>query len=402
VGVSLGRSTSASEVPLAAQPAHAAVAGGRRLVRSLAWAALAGQAVFIASWIAAGALQPGYSHIDQGVSELGAANAAHPWIVNAGTVVLGLSIAALAPAVRAVLERRRAAAVAAALFAAAGALLALTGVFNLDCGLSRDSCLARLHAGELSWRTYAHLWSGLGFDLALALTPFALARALWPRPSGMLALAAGVNGVVVLAVIQGLAAAEVDGLGLVERLGLAVVHLWVSIVATGVLHSTRRATQPSAPAPLRPREFFEGSWSGEGVLVPWPFCVWRRFPVRFHARREFTWLTDEAWLMDDVASFRSGWVESRRRFFQLVAPDRIHVTADDAPDGTDLLLEEGGYRIAPYRFLVAVGPLRFALWCREEHRLEPDGTIVDAMRLRWHGLPVARITIRARAEREPA
>jgi hypothetical protein len=49
---------------------------------------------------------------------------------------------------------------------------------------------------------------------------------------------------------------------------------------------------------------------------------------------------------------------------------------------------------------VPVGPLRFVLWCRESHRLQPDGTIVDTMRLRWHGLPVARITIRAGAKRE--
>src|SRR4051794_7619712 len=38
------------------------------VARKLAWAALVGQVVFIASWVVAGALQPGYSHADQGVS----------------------------------------------------------------------------------------------------------------------------------------------------------------------------------------------------------------------------------------------------------------------------------------------------------------------------------------------
>jgi hypothetical protein len=370
------------------------------LARSLAWTALAGQLVFVASWVVAGALEPGFSHVEQGVSELGASDAANAWIVNAGIVVLGLSIAGLAPGVLAVLARRRATWVAASLFAVAGVLLALGGVFQLDCGLSQDRCLDSWRAGELSWQHDAHLWVGLGFDLALVLTPFALARSLWPRPSGLLALSAGVDGVVILVAFQAFAASDAAGGGIVQRVGLAVVHLWVLIVAVGILHSTRTEPKPSELAPLRPREFFEGSWSGEGELVPWPFFLWRRYPVRFHAKREFSWLSDEAWLMDDVATFGSGWVESRRRFFQLVAPDRIHVTADDAPDGTDLLLEEAGYRIAPYRFLVAVGPLRFALWCREEHRLGPDRTIVDTMRLRWHGLPVARITIRARAGRE--
>jgi hypothetical protein len=397
------RSSSASSVPLAAGVHGDATAGSPPArARPLAWTALAGQLLFIASWTVAGALDPGYSHIEQGVSELGAGDAEHPWIVNAGIVVLGLSIAALAPGLLAVLPRRRATRVAAALFAVAGVALALGGVFQLDCGMSQDRCMDRWEAGELSWQHDTHLWVGLGFDLAFVLTPFALARSLWPRPSGLLALSSGVNGVVILVAFQALAASDPAAWGLAQRVGLGVVHLWVLIVAVGILHSTRREPRPSELTPLRPREFFEGAWAGEGELVPWPFLLWRRSPLRFHARREFTWLSDEAWLMDDVATFRSGWVESRRRFFHLVAPDRIHVTADDAPDGTDLLLEEEGYRIAPYRFLVAVGPLRFALWCREAHRLEPDGTVVDTMGLRWHGLPVARITIRARAERERA
>src|SRR3712207_7871318 len=45
--------------------------------------------------------------------------------------------------------------------------------------------------------------------------------------------------------------------------------------------------------------------------------------------REFSFISDDAWLMDDVASFRSGRVERRRRFFHLVEPDRVHVTAED-------------------------------------------------------------------------
>ncbi|HEX2231905.1 MAG TPA: DUF998 domain-containing protein [Thermoleophilaceae bacterium] len=399
--MSLSRSSYAPSAPLAAEARDAGTARSPAagLARPLAWAALAGQLVFVASWLVAGALDPGYSHLEQGVSELGAGNAENAWIANAGLVVLGLSIAALAPGLLAVLPRRRAALVAAALFAIAGPLLALGGVFPLDCGLSQDPCVDRWEAGELSWQHDAHLWVGLGFEVAFVLTPFAIARSLWPRPSGLLALAAGIDGVIILAAFQIVAGSDVAAWGLAHRVGLAVVHLWVVIVAVGILHSTRERPSPSELVPLRPREFFEGSWSGEGELVPWPHFVWRRFPLRFHARREFKWLSEEVWLMDDVATFRRGWVERRRRFFHLVSPDRIHVTADDAPDGTDLMLEEAGYRIAPYRFVVPVGPLRFVLWCRESHRLDPDGSIVDTMRLRWHGLPVARITIRADANR---
>src|SRR4051812_36274557 len=45
---------------------------GEVAVRRFVWIALAGQVLFVVSWIVGGALEPGYSHIEQGVSELGA------------------------------------------------------------------------------------------------------------------------------------------------------------------------------------------------------------------------------------------------------------------------------------------------------------------------------------------
>src|SRR6476619_1131466 len=112
----------------------------RRSIRSLAVAALAAQVVFIAAWIVAGALQPHYSHARAGISELGAAGAAHPWIVNGAIVVLGLSFIALAIALRPVLPRRRASTLAVALFAAAGVAIAAAGPLNLDCQISGSAC----------------------------------------------------------------------------------------------------------------------------------------------------------------------------------------------------------------------------------------------------------------------
>src|SRR3954452_6159264 len=129
--------------------------------RALAWAAIAGQVVFTVCWIVAGALEPGYSYLDQAVSELGAKDAAHPLIDNAGIVVLGLSLVALGVALLGALPRRRARAVAVALFAAAGAAIVVEGFARLDCGLSNDACEAAWRAGALSWTTDAHLWGSL-------------------------------------------------------------------------------------------------------------------------------------------------------------------------------------------------------------------------------------------------
>jgi hypothetical protein len=117
--LSSGSSSSASSVPLGARLGGTPTTAHRLapLARPFAWAALAGQLVFVLAWIVAGALEPGYSHVEQGISELAARDATNPWIVGAGIVVLGLSIAALAPGVLAVLPRRRATVLAAALFA---------------------------------------------------------------------------------------------------------------------------------------------------------------------------------------------------------------------------------------------------------------------------------------------
>src|SRR3954447_21311691 len=166
----------------------------RSTARALTWVALAGQVVFIAAWVVAGALEPGYSHIDQAVSELAARTAAHPGIVTAGVVAFGLSFAALGMAMPAALPRRRAGRIAAALFVGAGLAIALTAVFRLDCGPSVEHCRDLWRDGALSWQQDAHVWTAFGAQLLLAATPFAIAAALWPAPSGLAALGSGVVG----------------------------------------------------------------------------------------------------------------------------------------------------------------------------------------------------------------
>src|SRR3954466_4243103 len=137
------------------------------MVRKLTWFALAGQVVFVASWVVAGALEPGYSHADQGVSELGARTAEHPLIVNAGLVVFGLTFVALGVALLAVLPAR----LAAALFVAGGIAVIASGVIRLDCGISDPHCEALWRAGKLSWHESGHLWVGLISRLLLPPPP---------------------------------------------------------------------------------------------------------------------------------------------------------------------------------------------------------------------------------------
>jgi uncharacterized protein DUF998 len=369
----------------------------RSTVRGLAWAALAGQLVFIASWIVAGALEPGYSHLDNYVSALGGKHAAHPWIVNAGILVLGASVVALGVAVLQALPRRRAAVVAALLFAGAGVALGLEGVFRVDCSFASQHCEDLWRAGRLSWETDAHLWAGSVGQLLFALTPFAIARALWPSPVAAASLAAGLYGLAFGVAVFFLGGSGSAG-GLVQRTGLAVLHLWVLIVAVGILHSTRAEPRPGPLVPLRPRDFFAKTWSGEGELMLRPFFLGRFFAQRFSATRQSVWLSDTLFRLDDEAGFGEGRSQRRQAYCEFVADDHVRLTAGDFPDGADVWLEEDGYRTTPFRMAFPIGPLPVLLRCHDLSRVEPDGTLVNTFDVRdvVFGVPLARVTFRVR------
>jgi hypothetical protein len=83
----------------------------------------------------------------------------------------------------------------------------------------------------------------------------------------------------------------------------------------------------------------------------------------------------------------------------LVAPDHVRVTSDPLLDGTEILLEDDGYRIVPYRVAIPVGPVHFGLTVRDSATVE-DGTLVNRLRIRWFGVPVARVELRARPRAE--
>jgi len=147
--------------------------------------------------------------------------------------------------------------------------------------------------------------------------------------------------------------------------------------------------------PLQPREFFRGVWRGEGELLPHPLlrAFLPRQPFRFSS--EVTWLTDTIWLVEDRFAFASGRTLSRKMFAELVAPDRIHVTADDMPLGADIELHERGFRFTPY---FALGSYReggrlYRLRCFDECRLDDEGYLHDTIEMRYWGLPVATMRI---------
>jgi hypothetical protein len=375
---------------------------GMKWVRLVAWFAIAAQVLFVAAWVVAGALEDGYSHLDHHVSELGADGAANPAIVNVAILLLGLSLAAVAAALARVLPTRPATRVAVALFVLAGLGIVISAVFNADCSTAVDpACQARWDAWEVDTSAKIHGWASFGTELVLLGTPFALARALWDSPVSAPTLVAGVAGLAIAVGVTVLFGIDHAPDGLTQRLSLLALHVWIVLIAVGLLWSTRRAPEPPPATPLRPSDFFANAWAGEGELVPFPAFLWRRFARRLRVRREATFLSDESWYFDDRTWLSDGTlIDERRVFCTLVAPDRVRVTADPLLDGTEILLEEDGYRIVPYRVSVPVGPIHFGVSVRDSATVD-DGTLVNRLRVSWFGLPVARVERRVRPEPKP-
>jgi hypothetical protein len=209
---------------------------------------------------------------------------------------------------------------------------------------------------------------------------------------------AGVSGLAFGAAVFFLGGSDSLPGGLIQRIGLALLHLWVVIVAVGILHATRREPPPGKIVPLRPRDFFATAWAGTGETVLRPFFLGRFFAQRYTATRESTWLSDSLFRLEDEASFGDGRSQRRQTYCEFVADDHVRLTAGDLPDGADAWLEEGGYRTTPFRVAFPLGPLPLLFRCHDLSHVEPDGTLVNAFDVRGviFGLPVARVTFRVR------
>jgi Protein of unknown function (DUF998) len=233
----------------------------RGRVRTLACLALAAQVVFVAGWIIAGALEQGYSPIRSYVSELGRRGAANPWIFDVSVVAWGLGFIALAIALASALRTRRWAWVAPALFIFAGVCAILDAPLRLDCATTVSHlCRAQEKAGALSWREYGHIWASFGIEVSLLLTPFALARSLWPGRLARFVVLGGVAVAIALVLLAGLAgwigahSPYSWDAGLWQRLWLMVVHGWVLICGAALIFEAnlRAGRSDRTAAPIAP------------------------------------------------------------------------------------------------------------------------------------------------------
>ena len=141
--------------------------------------------------------------------------------------------------------------------------------------------------------------------------------------------------------------------------------------------------------PLQYREFFAGIWKGQGVLIPHPLLRWLLPTETLSFESRTSWLSETVWMLKESFVLSSTGTISRTMFVQLIGPDRLHVTADDMPLGSDITLSEKGFRFAPYLVRSEHRGIPITLRCHDDNVIQQDGTIRDTIKMHFLGFHVA-------------
>jgi hypothetical membrane protein len=223
----------------------------RRPTLLLAWAGIAGPAMFAALVTVSPLFQPGYDWREEDISALFASDAAHPWLMASGVLALGLGTLALAAASRRNLDRGEASDIGCALLLGLGIVISGAAFFHNDCSTETKACAARVRAGHVSWQHHVHdAASGLIFLLLLA-APLVLAHAFRAdgRWSGMYgwSMATGLAGAVLLIAYL---VRPVEA-GVLQRAAIGLPVLWLATVGWRLTRADAASASAPHPVPLR-------------------------------------------------------------------------------------------------------------------------------------------------------
>jgi hypothetical membrane protein len=193
------------------------------------WSALCGLAmvvidVLITVWL--GALNPGYSHVRQFISELGEAGRPFAWMFTVWSVAYGVLFAAFSFGLARSLGRHAGARPAAAALYAFAVGNVVGGVFACDSGCAGKTVSAQLH-----------IMAGTMNLVAISLAPFFVGRAMKKNEAwrGYAAITVVVGcAIVALGVWLGLCyfvGLTPSWVGAVQRALMLVLYAWIAALA---------------------------------------------------------------------------------------------------------------------------------------------------------------------------
>lgn len=151
--------------------------------------------------------------------------------------------------------------------------------------------------------------------------------------------------------------------------------------------------------PLQTQKFFSGIWRGEGEFLLNSCIGWLVPKERIYFESRPTWLSDTTWKVEETFEFSSGKIIEREMFAELTAPDRVRITADDMPEGAEIILHEKGFRFMPYYILGDFGGRKWRLRCVDDNHLDENGVIHDKIEMFYFGMCVARMNLTVKVER---
>lgn len=194
-------------------------------------AGLLGPVAFVSGWLTAGAIRPGYSAVQEQISQLARLAAPHRWLMTGAFICFGVSVPVFAPVLDDSLGTRK-----ALTFTVSLAGLATLGVAAVPLSVSGGGTEDVLHG------TFATL----GY-IGMALSPMIGAVAFYRRRR---VAAAGISALTGLVSAGALLSTPFvsSHFGLLQRLGLGVVDAWLVVMAISILDGHR----PVAIDNLRP------------------------------------------------------------------------------------------------------------------------------------------------------
>jgi hypothetical membrane protein len=196
------------------------------VMRKLAIGGAVSPAVFTTVVIVAGAIRPDYSHLNQFISELGAAGTADAWVMNVlGFITSGVLMAGFGLATIRLLSSGRRSIIAGGLITLYGLCMIVAGIFPCDpgCPLPPPSVAATIH-DRVSTVSLLAAVAGTGL-WAVEFRRLAFFSDLWK----LSAVLAGAS--LLLLVVVGLSLESRVLIGLWQRLLVATLFVWSSIVA---------------------------------------------------------------------------------------------------------------------------------------------------------------------------
>lgn len=183
------------------------------------WSALLSYGLMLVVVVGGAAAYPGYSHLSQFISELGATGAPHGRLVGLGGFVpAGVLLCIYAIAAWLALPRSVSGTIGFGLIVLFALGLLFGGVYPCDAGCSFDS--------PSEAQVMHNLWGGVGYLTApLALVLLGLASRRWPGAGFLLPLGMGAAAVVAVAFVAMIA----DGpyAGLAQRILELGVAAWI-------------------------------------------------------------------------------------------------------------------------------------------------------------------------------